>query len=1097
MKARKLLVIGVLSSFACLSQVQSGRIVGIVRDPNSAVVPNAKVIVTQTATSQARTVNTSDLGEFVITPLDPGMYSVEITAPGFEATRVSRVEVVVGESARVDVELRLGQATTTVEVSAQGQMLNTESATVGQQVTNAQIVDLPLNGREFHLLGQLAPGAVLLPSTGNTQLVRPEYVNGTVIGGVRGGSVTFLIDGVDVTEQHQGGTWIEASVDALQEFSVQQNAYSAEYKRAGGFFNAITKSGSNEFHGNLFEFLRNDKLDARNFFSPTRAILKRNQFGGTLGGPVIVPHLYNGKDKTFFFLSYQGTRIANGEIFNNIVPTAAQRTGDYSAPGLPKLYDPLTITPNASGSGATALPFSGNIIPTSRLSPQALFFLPYIPLGNVSPGTNIYTPDQPLRREQTEVRVDREITPRNKLFVRWNWHDNRQGDPSAYAPLGTTSLSGLADNVDVASTNNIRANMVHEFRYNYMVGNYRSHAYYEGTNFNQQAGITGLDLQDNSIATFPAISWSGYAAGGTGGLNGQANDGRPKFQDRLVHEFTDSLTWVKGKHIMKFGTDIRYFKILFTDTRNHVGSFNFNGVWTQNPSSAGGTGDAFADYLLGYPSSVTRSNPASWWGGYGTYWHFFFQDDFKVTSRLTLNLGLRYEYSPWLKGYRGQVATFQPSLAKPIIVAAPDGQIDLAAQTSGPAGYNLFGNLMQTNQAAGLPIAITRPNKLNFAPRLGFAWRLDNQTVVRGGYGIFYETENTDGRLNFNFLPWSISETTVATTNVVPTRTFANYFLGSVFGTSVVAPSWTPTTTFMPKGYDEHWSFGVQRQLLHGMLLEVNYVADRGKHLNENNTINDPTAGPGAIQARRPYPLFGPMSYTTQDVSSTYDSLQVKLERRFAVGAWFLVSYTFSKTIWLSNVPAVGGNFAWERALASFDVPHNLAISYGYQLPFGRSKQFLSNANRFVDAVVGGWNLSGIVVFHSHTPYTPTISRDVANIGEANQRPNRVCSGVASDPTLNAYFDKSCFTLPANYTFGNSGGGILRGDYLGEVDLALAKQFHLNERIRLDFRAEAFNLPNTAYFNNPGTNVDVASGGRVTSTSNNPRQLQFGVKMTF
>ena len=195
--------------------------------------------------------------------------------------------------------------------------------------------------------------------------------------------------------------------------------------------------------------------------------------------------------------------------------------------------------------------------------------------------------------------------------------------------------------------------------------------------------------------------------------------------------------------------------------------------------------------------------------------------------------------------------------------------------------------------------------------------------------------------------------------------------------------------------------------------------------------------------------------------------------------------------------PAVGGNFAWERALASFDVPHNLAISYGYQLPFGRSKPFLSNANRFVNAVVGGWNLSGIVVFHSHTPYTPTISRDVANIGEGNQRPNRICSGVAANPTLNAYFDKSCFTLPANYTFGNSGGSILRGDYLGEVDLALAKQFHLNERIRLDFRAEAFNLPNAAYFNNPGTNVDVASGGRVTSTSNNPRQLQFGVKVTF
>lgn len=1079
---------------AAFAQLQSGRIVGTIYDPNKAAVPGARVTVKDTATNISRQVTTNDAGDYVVTPLNPGVYSVSATAPGFETTVRSGIELVVGQGGRVDLDLKLGATNTEVEVTAAALLLNTESGTLGQQITNQQIVGLPLNGRGFHELAQLTPGAVLLAATGNVQLVRPEYVNGEVIGGVAGLQTTFLVDGVDVTEQHQGGTWIEPSIDALQEFSVQQNAYSSEYKRAGGTFNATTKSGTNQLHGNVFEFLRNDYLDARSFFSPTRAILKRHQFGGTLGGPVVVPHLYDGRDKTFFFISYQGMRLRQGLPANSTVPSAAQRAGDFSAPGLNTIYDPLTTGPNPSGSGTVRAPFPGKMIPANRLVSQALFFLPYIPLANTALGTAVYSPNSSLRREELILRADRQITSNHKLFVRWSYVDNREGDPAAFPALGSAILSGLAHNVDIAATSNIRASMVHEFRYNYLIGNYRSSAYFQGTNFNQLAGITGLEgTQDNTIATLPAFSFSGYA-----GISGQGGDGRPKFQNRLVHEVTDSLTWVKGKHILKFGADIRYFKILFTDTRSHVGSWSFNGSMTQNPASAGGTGDGFADFLLGDPNSGTRSNPATWWGGSGIYWHFFAQDDIKVTNRLTLNLGLRYEYSPWLTAYRNVVSTFDGNSAKPIIVGSDDGTIDLAAQPFAAGGYAAFKNLIQTSNNVGLPKVISMPDKRQFAPRFGLAWRpFGERTVIRGGYGIFYEPESTTVRLNFNFLPWNISETINATQNIVPTRTLANFFLGVPYGSSVTTPSWLPALTHMRMGYDQHFSVGIQYQLRKKMSLEVDYAGNRGRFQQSADAFNDPAAGAGAIQARRPFPLFGTMTWRSQDASSRYDALQAKLEQRLASGMWFLLSYTWARSFGWAENPGIGGDYAWEKAPLGFDVPQDIALSYGFELPVGKGKHFLSNAGSLTNNVLGGWQLTGTVIFRSGLAFTPSISRDVANTGVGGQRPNRTCSGRLDNPTLAKWFDSTCFTVPANFAYGNSGPGILRSDYLGSVSASLSKRFRITENSRLEFRAEAFNLPNTAYFNAPSATVDSATVGRVTSTSNSPRQLQFALKYNF
>jgi hypothetical protein len=1083
------------------AQLQTGRILGTVYDPQHAGIPGASVTVTNVATNIARTVTTGAEGNYVVTPLDPGTYSVSAEISGFQSGRRDDVVLTVGQSVRVELALALSAISTEVQVIAQSPLLNTESATLSQVITNEQIVDLPLNGRSFHELARLTPGAALLAATGNVQTVRPEVVNGNIIGGVSGWQTRFLLDGVDVTEEHQGGTWIQTSVDALQEFSVHQNAYSAEFHGAGGTFNAVTKSGTNAFHGSLFEFVRNDAFDARNFFAQTKETLERNQFGSTLGGPVWIPSVYDGRKKTFFFASYEGQRRRQGNVNVSIVPTAAQRAGDFR--GLAPIYDPLTTV--TAGSGAVRSQFPNNIIPRDRLSPQAQFFNQYIPLPNSPDGTFVSTPITVFDANQVTLRVDQEINSQNKLFVRFSKHHSTEETPSAFLTLGSTRLQGPAWNLAAALTSNLGSSMVHEFRFSRMYGEYRSTAYFQGQGVQllQQAGVTGHEsIQDPNIASIPAFTFSGYQ-----GFSGNAGDGRPKWQDRGEYELTDNLTWITGQHILKFGGRIYRRRILFTDARSHNGVFNFTGVMTQNPASATGTGDGFADWMLGYPANATRSNPATWWGGFGTYWHGFVQDDLKVSNTLTLNLGLRYEFTPWLTGYRNQAAAFDPTRDRPIIVSSKTDQIDLAAQPLADVGYTLFRDLIQTSSQAGVPLNITKNDNGQVAPRIGFAWRpFGDRTVIRGGYGVFYEAEGTSGRLNFNFIPFSLSESVTATPNVVPTRTLANFYLGAPFGTSVGTVSWNPLPLAAHMGSDQRWNVGVQQELFDRTVLELNYVGTKGSNQQQSEPINIPEPGPGSVQARRPYPRFGNVNIHSQALSSDYHALQSKFQRRVSDGLWYLVSYTFSRSMTTAPAPEIGGNFTYDRGPSLFDVPHLFSSSVGYELPFGKGRSLLRNAEGITNALVGGWQWQSIVSFQSGLPFTPTLSRDVANIGVTGQRPNRVGSGRLDHPTVDAWFDKSAFTVPAQFTFGNSGRNILRGDHQWNVDASLFKRFSVTDSSRLEFRAEAFNLLNAVYFNapntpntpnNPNTQIDTAAGGRVTSTSIPARQIQFALKYIF
>jgi hypothetical protein len=1084
----RVIAIGLVGVAPALAQLQGARIVGTIYDPQRAGIPGATVTVTSIATNVARNVTTDLQGNYVVTPLDPGTYKVTAAIAGFQTTVREGVELTVGQAARVELTLALSALSTEVLVTTQAPLLNTESATLSQVISNEQIVDLPLNGRSFHELARLTPGVALLPPSGNSQQVRPEIVNGNIMGGVSGRQTRFLLDGVDITEEHQGGTWIQTSVDALQEFSVQQNAYSAEFHGAGGTFNVVTKSGSNRVRGSAFEFLRDDAFDAKNFFAQTKEKLERNQFGGTFGGPVVIPGMHDGRGKTFFFASYEGQRRNSGAVDVAIVPSPAQRQGNFQ--GLAPIYDPLTT------SGTTRGRFTDNVIPQNRIAPAAAFFLQYLPLPNGPNNTWVSNPVVQFRQDQVSLRVDRQLNDRHKLFVRFSRHSNHEDRPSTFPELGSTELWGPAFNLAGALTSNFGSSVVHELRVSRMYGEYRSTAYFQGQGADllARAGVRGLEqAQDPAISSLPAFSFSGYA-----GFSGNAGDGRPKWQNRGEYEITDNLTWIKGRHILKFGGRIYRRNILFTDAREHNGAYGFTGVMTQDPASAAGTGDAFADFLLGYPANSTRSNPATWWGGYGTYWHGFLQDDFKVASTLTLNVGIRYEYTPWLTGYRGQAAAFDPNRAKSIIVSSKTDNIDLSVQRLADVGYTLFSDLIQTSSQAGVPLNITKNDKRQIGPRLGFAWRpFGESTVIRGGFGMFYEAEGTDGRLNFNFIPFRVSETFTAPVNAVPSRTLADFWLGAPVGTSVGAVTWIPLPLEAKPGRDRRWNAGIQRQLFSHTAVEIDYVGTTGDHQTAAENINLPPAGAGSVQARRPYPRFGNISVQTQAQSSEYHALQLKLQQRPSKGLWYLVSYTYSDATRRVPAPEIGGNYTYERQPQPWDIRHLFAASYGYELPFGEGHKWLSDAGPIANGIVGGWQFQSIINYRSGLPYTPTISRDVANIGVGGQRPNRVGSGSLEDPTIATWFDKTAFVVPDPFTFGNSGPGILRSDHQWNVDASLFKRFRVRSGQTLEFRAETFNVLNSAYFNAPNTNIDTSAGGRVTSTSNQARQIQFGLKYIF
>lgn len=1068
----------VFFSFLALAAVafsqSTATILGRVTDSSGSIIVGATVTAHNNSTGIQRSTVTTTSGDFELTNLPiTGQYTLTVSKQGFQSNQISGIVLQVDQQARFDAVLQVGAVSQTVVVRGQPPIVNTESGSVGTVVTNRAIVTLPINGRNFTSLATLTPGAI---SGGNNSNTGFPTIS---VGGGRASKTEILLDGISDQDQLYDGVEFTPSVDAVHEFKVQANAFSAEYGRGDAIINVTTKSGTNEFHGDLFEFLRNSALDARNFFTVGRkSQLEQNQFGGTLGGPIQ-------RNNTFFFISYQGTRIRQGQSQNHLTPTQAERNGDLSSLGI-TVKDPLT-----------GIPYTGNVIPSSQIDPTTAYFLQFMPLPNTSQGTFYYSAPFTSNTDQGMLRIDHHFGDADSLFGRYSINNLNQYNPGAFPKSGGTTRSIRVQDSVLDETHIFGPTLLNDLRLGYERMSSLILPQGLGTNYTVQSGIQGFNETTANFPGFPNIS-----AGEFGTLV-SGNAFQPLVNPENMYEIVDSVTWVKGPHTIKFGADLRRDFFTSTNAAFSRGSFSFSGQYT-------GTG--LGDFLTGYPVSAARDFPRNIFGETVNNYHFYAQDDWKVNSHLTLNLGLRYEFNPQPQYFQNQASWFDPVTGQ-IAVSLYHGQPNLVTQQVARFAYAQFQQYFVTPSQVGLPNNLLVNQYDNWAPRLGFAFRPfnNNKTVVRGGGGIFYLLESGNNTVSQPILnlPFIVDENkSQPTVNGFPTEQIQNFFqpfsVNSQFNTPL-ANSFNPNNR-TPRLYE--WNVAVQRALTPNLALDVAYVGSKGTYLEQFLPFNIPPISPNdnrPVQQRVPFPAFAvDGSFLSDGGNSSYNSLQVKLEKRFSHGLSFLVSYVYGKTI-----DQGGGQYSFsgdpnnlrtERGPADYDMQQRAVVSFEYELPFGRGRTFMSSAPKAVDLILGGWQLGGIVTAQSGLPFTPLLgSADPANVNRAyGYRPDVIGSPALANPSIQEWFNVNAFAVPAKYTIGNAGRNILRGPGLQNWDLAVLKDFHFTETRYLEFRGEFFNAFNHVNFSNPNPNIDdPVHGGQITSTSTDPRILQFALKLYF
>lgn len=1072
---RLLLGISVLLCGAVEAAVE-GTILGTVTDPSGAVVASAKVTVRSEGTNFSRETTTDSNGDYVVPDLVPGTYTVTVEVSGFKRAVYTGLILRVEQRLRVDASLAVGQVADTVEVTGQGQLVETDSSSIGQVVDRDRVSRLPLNGRFFLQLALLSPGSNA-GAPGNRQAGNQEG-NSVAVNGARSSANTYLIDGVDNNAGFNGYFVVSPSIDSIQEFKVQTNAYSAEFGRsAGAQINVVTRTGTNQLHGALFEFLRNDKLDANAWFSNAGGIsarppFKRNQFGAAVGGPVI-------KNKTFFFANFELTRIRQAVTRVSSVPNAALKAGDFT--GLTTVYDPLGALVNNQRT-----PFAGNRIPDARIAGASKFLQGFVP-APTGPGLAGNFVRNAAFQDDTNnygLRIDQKVGANGQLFGRFIRSPREVLNPSNFgtAAIGAGSFGSGVTETDARSlyamgyTHVLRPNLINEFRagYNRFVWLYFHDN--KGHDYAKEAGIVGLP-GDPDIVGFPQISITGFTGWGDAGF--VPNLTRP---DATIHA-TDSITWIRSKHTFKGGFDFRWNDRFFLTGSAFRGSYGFNGTYTA--AAPLGSGTPYADYLLGFTNSASRTVGTATAYSQSRFYHFYFQDDYKATRRLTLYLGLRYEWNP-------------PYFAK-------DDRLTNFDLTSGAlvfadTKYNPGNLAFPTGKAVSRSTIYSDKN--GWGPRFGFAYRLteDNKTALRGGYGVFINQDTGNPQVNMSLSNPPFQFNAAVTPNLsAPDTTLGNAF------------AFTPTFGGTPglemfqwnfkNAYIQHWNLSLQREVS-GVLMEAVYAGSKGTHLISRNPANQPLPAAGAIQARRPYPLFAGITYNGSFASSSYESLQLKAEKRLAKGVSFLTAYTWSKSIdnssqFDTNSPNPQNYTSYMRGPSNFDQTHRVVLSGLWELPFGKGRTYLSSAHPVTDAILGGWNLGGIFTGASGFPYGVGIPVDRANIGTGGQRPNIVGNAKLSNPAVEKWFDPNAFALPDLYTFGNAGRNILRGPKVVNIDFSIMKRFHTFEKQFLEFRSEFFNTSNTPNFSTPSSTIGNASTGRIFGVTNSARQIQFALKYEF
>jgi Carboxypeptidase regulatory-like domain len=1065
------------------TQDVTGSIVGTLSDPSGAVFPGGTITVTNTQTQFARTVSSGKSGDYVVTPLPPGEYSVRVAATGFRAEERGNVILRVNESVRVDFKLSIGSVDEIVKVTGGAPLVDSQSSTIGTVIENKQVVEMPLNGREYTQLILLTPGAVPV----ETGQLAQFSVGGIApsVNGQRSQSNNYTLDGIENNETYFNGFAMAPSVDAIQEFKIQSNITSAEFGRAAGVnINVATKSGTNVFHGTAYDFLRNDVLDALPFSTNLAGIKKapfrQNDFGGTVGGPIR-------KDRTFFFFSYEGFRSSEENSGISIVPTAAMRNGDLS--GGPAIFDPASTRPDPANPGQFIRDqFSGGIIPTSRLNPAAeLWMKLFVPLPNLPPsstsGNYANTEASTVDNNQYIARVDHRLSEKDNIYGRYGQSNLNSTTPGSF-PDTSTETGIRTRNFVFTETHVFSPSTVAEFRAGY---NYTRHPYgnpappLAGPSFVRQTGISAIPANPVILPFVPATSVDGLFA-----ISQFAFEVGPNH----TYQYIANVTHSSGRNTLKTGFEKRNYRNFSADSLYTNGQYEFSSVPTGNPQ-ASGTGSSLASFLLGYPISFFRIAPNPIGGRENdavhpglSSWNGYIQDDWRATSQLTLNLGLRYEYNA-------------PGVPR-------DRPIQLS-DVDWPSGKTLWAS---TNPLTGAPAnarpSIVEPDWKDFGPRLGFAYSFTPKTVIRGGGGIFYYSTffQHTGDLADNppfVLGQSIFPNTDPSTPSVDVQHIA--FTSSSQGLPSLLTCFC-TDRNERTSYSSQWNLGMQRQIAPNLLAEVNYVGNKGDKLEVAYDRNQPLPGPGNVDSRRPIKGYSTVDWKENSGWSTYHALQVKVEKRFSNGLNILSFYTWSHTMDLVSALyneelTDAYNHNRNRGLSDMDMRNNFVFSYIYELPIGPGKRFLVASNSFLKKVSEGWQIAGITSIHSGTPVDVFLGFDNANVG-GSARPDQIRNPNLSrgQRTRQRWFNTSAFVLPAPYTFGTAGRNTILSPGAQNWDISISKNTTITEAKMLQFRAEFFNAFNHVNLAGPDTNFSSSLFGQILGAQTQ-RQIQFGMKFIF
>lgn len=1135
------------------AQTVKGQISGLITDPSGAAITGANVTVTDLERNVTFRSSSNDSGFYLVTPLPPGRYSLRAEKAGFRAHVLEEIPIATQQNAGVNISLQVGSLTESVTITGGAQLVETTTATLSGVVENKRIIDLPLNGRNVFALAALTPGVFgFRPAGGNGGIGEGfESIGRFTVNGGRDSSNAIMMDGVPVTMNsntaNMNANSAVPSVEGVEEFRIQTNAYSAEYGRSGGGILTIaTKSGTNQLHGSLFHFLRNSKMDANNWFANASgsrlAVFQRNEFGASAGGPVIIPKIYNGKNKTFFFNVYEGRRQRAASTRFFTLPTDAQMAGDFSqtrtaAGALRVVYDPFTTTPDPARPGQfLRTPFAGNRIPTALFDPVSANVLkfygprPNLPgQPNTSQNNFFFQGKAPVDVDRATNKVDHNFNDKQRIFFRYTIFNNQNSQPELWAGPGCPdggcySNSERQQNAALDYSWTINSTTLLSLRYGFARSILNRGSWHQGfrpTSLGLPANIeTGADL-----LVFPEF---GVEEMTMPGLLHHWN-----FRSaNQSHTFVGTLSKVYGSHSLKTGTEIRENLI------NHMQApwslnFTFNRGMTQGPdprvvSATGGFG--FASFLLGTGASgseVHGIRPALASKSVG----FYLQDDWKVNRKLTLNLGLRWDFETGLTERYDRYAVFDPSVQSPL---------------SQRTGLNLLGGWTFAN-VGGQSRNLKPIEWGKVAPRIGIAYQLRSGTVIRAGGGIFFTTAPY-GANNYGTAPFRASTPWVPTIDgVTPTDLLRNPFPNGVLqpegsangllaaiGQGVGSP--IPNTMTTPN--NAQWNFSIAQNFGPTSVLEVAYAGNKGTHLplswqmdqladsliSPANGLLDAVPNPffgiipvGTMSTRTvqrgqlltPYPHIPGVSYAgTGWGNSTFHSLQVSYKKQFSQAGSAVVAYTWSKLL------ADGGDNAWDSAgfrnsncracdksVSPYNYPHRLVTSYTYELPFGKGKQFGARWNGFLNAVLGQWQVNGIATLSSGSPLQINTTGNTSFSFGGGQRPDSTGQSAKLDnPTLDRWFDTNAFRLPAQYTFGNVGRvhPYLRSDFVELLDLSVFKRFQIaGERVSLELRGESFNAFNHPVFGSPNTTVGNAQFGRVTGTANAPRQTQFALKLLF